>query len=513
MATAAAIYVRVSSDGQEENYSLPSQIEACQRYAQQQGFAVVGVFQDVMSGSILERPALDKVRALVRAGDVGAVIVYALDRLTRNVAHSYVLRDELKRARVALHYVTRGASADTAEGNLFETMDAAFAEYERLKIAERMARGRKQKIASGKLLGCGVAPYGYRWGGTAADPVLIADPEQAAVVRMIFDWYTVERMGMGRIVQQLHAMGIPTARGGDARWGVARVRDILCRSIYVGVYVANYYSQREDVVRTEGKVERIISDEQFELAQQVRATNQRFSRGNRKHPYLLAHRIRTERIGMSGVTIPNKYGQLFRYYIEFRAVRDTGEKQQRVAADRIEQAVWAALVQMLSPDVVRDGLTAYRQQQQGDAEARQQQIATLERERATLEARHRKLIAAYEKDAITLDDLRDSKERTTLAVASIDRELARLQQAGDRLMTPEQERAAIALVQQMYETLGDLDDEDKQAVLDALDVKVKVLDCSRKHTTFEVSTLIGMMQAQEVKGQKLHIVYHNLRIS
>ena len=84
---------------------MPSQIEACQRYAAQHGFEVVGVFQDVMSGSIIERPALDKVRTLVRVGGIGAVIVYASDRLTRNVAHSYLLREELKRARVALHYV------------------------------------------------------------------------------------------------------------------------------------------------------------------------------------------------------------------------------------------------------------------------------------------------------------------------------------------------------------------------------------------------------------------------
>ena len=47
------------------------------------------------------------------------------------------------------------------------------------------------------------------------------------------------------------------------------------------------------------KADRIISDEQFELAQQLRATNKRFALGSRKHSYLLTHRIRSLRSAMS----------------------------------------------------------------------------------------------------------------------------------------------------------------------------------------------------------------------
>ncbi len=245
----------------------------------------------------------------------------------------------------------------------------------------------------------------------------------------------------------------------------------------------------------------------------MRSTNKRYALGNRKRSYLLAHRIRSDRSGMAGSTATNQRGKDFRYYVELNPVRVGGNKLLRVAADRIEQAVWDALVQMLTPTVVRDGLIAYRQQQQGNADTRQQQITTLERERATLEARHRKLIAAFEQDAITIEDLRDSKERTTAAIDSIDRELARLQQSVAHLMTAQQEHETLTLIEQMHESLRDLDDDEKQAVLEALDVQIQMNECNRQSLSFTITTLIGSMVVQAAKGAELSVVSQHFTFS
>src|SRR3954462_10423135 len=94
----AIIYVRVSSDDQADNYSIDSQIEACQQYAEQHGFKVIVVLQDVMSGARLDRPGLTKARELIQLKAVDALIVYCSDRLTRSVAHRMLLRDEMKEA-------------------------------------------------------------------------------------------------------------------------------------------------------------------------------------------------------------------------------------------------------------------------------------------------------------------------------------------------------------------------------------------------------------------------------
>src|SRR5262245_19964212 len=137
----AAIYTRVSTQEQGNNNSIPTQMAACQRYAEQHELTVIATLHDIESGATLNRPGLDKLRQLIQNRMIDAVIVYSLDRLSRNVAHIMLLRDERQRCGVGLHYCVRGESNGSAEDNLFDTIEGAFAEYERLKIKERMVRG------------------------------------------------------------------------------------------------------------------------------------------------------------------------------------------------------------------------------------------------------------------------------------------------------------------------------------------------------------------------------------
>src|SRR5437764_12984207 len=82
----AAIYVRVSVDEQAEGNggSLASQEAACRAECAKRGFEVQRVYSDNgFSGGTIERPALTEVRQAVRAGKAAAVVVYAVDRLSR----------------------------------------------------------------------------------------------------------------------------------------------------------------------------------------------------------------------------------------------------------------------------------------------------------------------------------------------------------------------------------------------------------------------------------------------
>lgn len=80
-----AVYCRVSTEGQEqEGTSLQTQLEACLKYCQDKGYDVSYRFSEAFSGLSLERPELDKLRELVRTGTIDAVIVYSLDRFTRD---------------------------------------------------------------------------------------------------------------------------------------------------------------------------------------------------------------------------------------------------------------------------------------------------------------------------------------------------------------------------------------------------------------------------------------------
>ncbi|NJL03546.1 MAG: recombinase family protein [Chloroflexaceae bacterium] len=496
MKPTAAIYARVSSDSQENNFSTASQIEACERYAQQHGLEVIGVFSDVASGSTIERPQLERLRDLVRQREITALVVYSSDRLTRNVAQGYLLRDDLKRYGVALHYVTRGQSQDSAEGNLFEVIDSAFAEYERLKIAERLERGRKRKVQEGKLIGCGPSPYGYRWTGDARTPRLILHSEEADIVKLIFKWYTNDGLSLKGIAQRLNTLGVSAPMG--LLWYQSTVAIIVRNPVYTGVY--HHWRKSGNSVIVEDSVEALISSAAFSEAQRKLSTN----KGVRaKRFYLLSGRARTERSKLWGwLQKTGKY--------EYRCYKESesrGFRPLRVKAPILDDATWQGLVRMLTPEAVRVGLERLKQEQAGAVQERVHQVETLLRERANVEARHKKMVAAYQADAISIEDLRESKERTQFALASIDNELDQLKHADGTMFTDEDEQAMLALVENVHTQLDHVSDEDKAHIVAALDVQVMIISSKKNALAFRCDTLIGSFGCDAAFDK------HNLTVS
>src|SRR4051812_40272780 len=120
----AAIYCRVSSSQQEQDgTSLESQEQRCRRHAAERGFIVdeAHVYREVYSGAVLhERPKLTDLRQQAREGAFSAVICYAVDRLSRNQAHLYIVAEELEGNGVRLEFVTEDFE-DSAVGKFIRS--------------------------------------------------------------------------------------------------------------------------------------------------------------------------------------------------------------------------------------------------------------------------------------------------------------------------------------------------------------------------------------------------------
>src|SRR4051794_18796996 len=102
-AARAVIYTRVSSVGQEDNYSLETQEAACRAIAVERGWEVAGIYRDVHTGTeLFERQGLAALRESVRAGNSTIVLAYALDRLSRDQAHLGFLISEWDHAGARL---------------------------------------------------------------------------------------------------------------------------------------------------------------------------------------------------------------------------------------------------------------------------------------------------------------------------------------------------------------------------------------------------------------------------
>lgn len=231
-----AVYARVSTEEQARlGYSLAAQLAACRERALALGATEVLEFADEGApGDLLDRPALARLRAAVRAGAVAGVVVYDPDRLARDLAHQLLLTEEIEGAGVRLEFVNF-EWRNTAEGRLFYAVRGAIAEYEKAKIRQRTLAGLRRKMEQG-LIAHYAQPYGYRYQGGRLHP----DPDQAEWVRCIFTW-AAAGVGPAEIARRLGDLGAPAPGGGA--WHRQAVARILRHPVYKGEFFQNRTDQ------------------------------------------------------------------------------------------------------------------------------------------------------------------------------------------------------------------------------------------------------------------------------
>lgn len=158
----AVLYARVSKDDRgNDGRNLAGQIEMCQEYALSNGYQIVeGLTEDdrSASGALFDLPQLNRALTMGRKGEIDVLVVRELDRFARSLAKQLIVENEFKAAGVTIEYVL-GEYSDTPEGNLMKNVRAVVAEYERLKINERMKRGRRQKLIADSVMSHGGAHY------------------------------------------------------------------------------------------------------------------------------------------------------------------------------------------------------------------------------------------------------------------------------------------------------------------------------------------------------------------
>lgn len=229
--TRCAVYCRVSSAGQEENHSLPTQEAACRQYAEERGWIVAHLHHEVHTGADLYgRPCLSTLRDQIRSGEVDVLLAYALDRLSRKQTHVAILAEECERAGVRLAFVTEDFE-DGAVGTFIRSAKAFAAELEREKIKERTRRGIRARAESGLPLPGPRPLYGYRWRDEKKTG-LEFDAEHAPVVQGIYRDVLAGK-SLRAVTRALNDRGVPTPAGGQA-WSLGTVHKILTNPAYVG---------------------------------------------------------------------------------------------------------------------------------------------------------------------------------------------------------------------------------------------------------------------------------------
>lgn len=313
----AVLYARVSYDDRKhEGRNLGSQLDMCRTYALARGWSIVAELAEEdrgASGTRLDLPQLNVMLEWARQRRFDVLVVRELDRLARSLAKQLLVESILTRANVKIEYVI-GEYPDTAEGTFLKNVRAAIAELERLKIVERITRGKILAVQAGNIMVGNMAPYGYEKYHRNGQTKLRIREDEARIVRLIFAWYVQGdeegiKRSMHKIAQRLTAMGVPTyfdmhphhvirksIRPGA--WSTSTIQAILCKPAYKGQW---HYLKHHTVGerRVQRPVEEQIAvaipaivDEETWLAAQTRR-EQLGTRANPMRPskYLLTSHI------------------------------------------------------------------------------------------------------------------------------------------------------------------------------------------------------------------------------
>src|SRR4051795_8838911 len=231
-------YARVSGERQVKEDTIASQIEAVMKRVADDALECdpeLRFVDDGVSGSILVRPGLERLRDQAAAGAIDRLYVLDPDRFSRKYAYQVLIFEELTRCGVEVVFLCNPLGRGPEEDLLLQ-VQGMIAEYERAKIMERCRRGKQYAARHGSVNVLGGAPYGYRYigkheGDGVARHQVVA--EEARVVRKVFEWVGQERCSIGEVCRRLGRDGVPT-RTGKPAWDRATVWLVLKNPAYKG---------------------------------------------------------------------------------------------------------------------------------------------------------------------------------------------------------------------------------------------------------------------------------------
>ncbi len=309
-----AIYTRKSNeDGLEQKFnSLDAQRVACEKYIKsKEGWVALAKRYDDggYSGSNLNRPEIKELFEDVKAGEVDCVVVYTLDRLSRETKDCIEVTSFFRRHRISFVAVTQIFDNNTPMGKFVQTVLSGAAQLEREMIVERV----KNKIATSKEQGLwmgGNLPLGY----DVKDKELIINEKEAKVVKHTFERY-MELKSMAELARELNNQGYRTkkfeVKSGNVYGGEifkkATIRRIITNPIYMGK-IRHYEKQYK------GKHEAIIEEEKWQKAQEL-IKNQPYRKAKYEEALLRGIiKCKSCEVNMT-LTYSKKENKRYRYYV------------------------------------------------------------------------------------------------------------------------------------------------------------------------------------------------------
>ncbi len=242
-----------------------------------------------------------------RQGLFNVLVIYKVDRLGRDVIVTLTALREIHALGVTIISATETLDLSTPAGWAMAAVISAFGQLERENFLSRSKEATDRLAREGVWLG-GIIPFGYRVEGKDKEARLVISDEpipgqllsEGDVIRLIYRMLAEEHLSCFRIADHLNALGIPPAYARDGRlllkgkrkertqgiWRAGRIRNMVVNTTYKGVHGYGKRSkQKREVI--ERPVPAIVSEQQWQKAQEALRANMICSMKNAKHFYLL----------------------------------------------------------------------------------------------------------------------------------------------------------------------------------------------------------------------------------
>lgn len=265
-------YVRVST-GKQDELSPDSQAKLLKDYAKSHGYVVSKIFYEVgISGRKADkRPEFQKMIGLAKSSDhpADAILVWKYSRFARNQEESIVYKSLLKKKHNVDVISVSEPLVDGPFGSLIERIIEWMDEYYSVRLSGEVTRGMKEKAERGGYQAR--PPLGYKIVTHKEPPVIV--PEEAKIVRLIFEKYANENLGIFEIARLLNMHNFKTSHGKE--FERRSIEYILQNPTYCGMIRWNRTINETNEIRpesewivTDGEHPAIISKELFGKAQE-----------------------------------------------------------------------------------------------------------------------------------------------------------------------------------------------------------------------------------------------------
>ncbi|MDB5052702.1 MAG: multiple promoter invertase [Bacilli bacterium] len=291
-----AIYLRKSRADEEaekrgEGETLSKHRSALLKHAKLHSLNIIEIYNEIQSGeSLIHRPQMLELLKQVESKEYDAVLVMDLDRLGRgNMQEQGLILETFRTSNTKIITTRKVYDLNNEFDDEYSEFEVFMARKELKIITRRLQGGRVRSVEEGNYIGTR-APYGYQIHKTDHERILVPNPEQAPVVKMIFEWYTQEdphqRKGSNKIANELNRLGYKTYT--EKPWEASTVLFIIKNAVYTGrlqwkkkeskkskevdkVRVTRT-RERSEWIDVKGKHEPLIAEDLYNKAQSILKT-------------------------------------------------------------------------------------------------------------------------------------------------------------------------------------------------------------------------------------------------